>query len=183
LVQLFFLLVILSGCAPTLDKVLIYDKTHRIIDSDFLNFNGYYYSVTSVTFDSLCGKKCLNTVLPIFFYKDGTAITSGHHYNNDSVKSYYKTVKHFADYDWGSFKINGKEISVEFYWPNSGRWRYERYQMDGQITGDTITFTKYIERDCKSKNINYKYYFEPFEIKPDSSLSFLKQQKRFNKIK
>ena len=45
---------------------------------------------------------------------------------------------------------------------------------------DSIFFYSYVDRNSTIKNINYKYYFEPFGVKPDSSLSFIKNNKRFN---
>ncbi len=166
----------LTSCT-TYDKLLIYDKTHSFVDTKQLRFNGFYYCNFDLNVIDTCGSK---TVVPIFFYSDGTAFTSGHFCNLDSLKSYYKYCKKYPNFDWGSYKLDGNEIIVEFFWPNSGSWTYERYHMNGRIDGDSIFFYSYVDRNSTIKSINYKYYFEPFGAKPDSSLSFIKNNKRFN---
>ncbi len=171
-----FIFIFLIGCT-SYDKLLIYDKTHSIVETKLLRYNGFYYCNLEVKFNN---KNCSSKVLPIFFYSDGTAFTSGQFCNTDSIKGFYRKAKQHSAYDWGSYKINENEITVEFYWPNSGTNTYERYHMKGRIDHDSIFFYTLVDRHLISKSIKSTYYFEPFETKPDSSLSFIKTRKKFN---
>lgn len=175
--KILIFLFLLTGCSHY-DKLIVYDKKHTIIKSNLLRYDGFYYSNTVLPMND---EECPDKTLPLFLYADGTAYTSGQFCNKDSIMAFYGRIREFPRFNWGSFKFEGKEITVEFYWPNSSTRTYERYQMKGIVRKDTIIFNTYINRDFISKPINSMYYFNAFKIKPDSSQSFLKTNYRFNK--
>jgi hypothetical protein len=119
-----------------------------------------------------------------FFYTDGTVLygnsfssneLSFHEvkYSNGAHYNYAKNLKYY----WGIFKIEGNELLFERWYPSQPPLK--AYIRSGAILNDTtfIITEFYRMQGGQKTNVesrNEMYHFKVFNLKPDSTNSFVK---------
>ena len=98
------------------------------------------------------------------------------------LKEYFKSIIRSMNvlkqskFDWGLFNIEDNTIKIEHWLPAQGG--YPTLLRTGEILNDTtFVLTESIMRGkngATPKDINQTFYFKHFDIKPDSTNSFIK---------
>ena len=158
-----------------IEKIILDDKLSiekQSFSGKQLKTNGYYYFEKNNRFFS-----------NYFLYNDGTLLYGDGSFTNDEFlehelmfmdKTWINSVKNCKFY-WGLYKIEGKFIEFERWYPSSGG-PLHTYIKKGEIINDTtFIITKSMRSEGSEQQIeNDIYHFRKFSPKPDSTNVFIK---------
>lgn len=134
-----------------------------------LRLDGYYFGKYNETDGDI-----------LIFYRNGVMLYGGISNEADlgSKESSFADGSYHADavsdeYKWGVFRVSGNSFYYERHYPSTNSWLV--YVMEGNIENDTtIQITKSYRCDgSEFREKNRIFYFKQFNLKPDSTNSFV----------
>jgi len=137
-----------------------------------IKLNGYYYSVFS--FDTSSAEVYLLYQNGIFFDANSKDLDD---IKNNNVDLNLPDLAYQYKGFWGTYKINGNNIEIEYWLPQANHCVKLSYNK-GIILNDTtfkITYKKFSykgETDYE-ESVNEIFYFKQYSPKPDSTISFI----------
>lgn len=199
------ILIGVFGCSPRIydkEKLSLVNEPFQKADITFRT-DGYYYRIedyekgedSALTMEY--GKTKLCAITPIIFYGDGfvrksTFIHGIRPYKtlqekNDSIKAslldidksiinntFHVKIEN-TPWDWGLYRQNGREVSIQYYYNRYGNYRLREY--GGEALNDTTLVFRYEKEftdppgysDETEEEPEEIYHFRSLSVKPDSS--------------
>lgn len=163
--KLFFislLLLIFNACVLHYDKLSFYNSDFKP-DYGRLNLNGFYYG-------KILDDQLDTAYRAIFFYSDGTCSVSDALYYDSivMVKSFEEKVKNF---DAGAYRVFDDSLYIEYLHKNSLDWKVMRIDLKGVVDENKIDF--------KNTFLKSDFHFVKYQIKPDSTQTWLKTHRKY----
>ncbi len=163
------LLISFSSCFILKDDNLTLDR--NFYTGNDIRLDGYWW----MNFESIEPSMSI-----YFFYENGIALYGRALKNRDlevkekefSTESFKKLINK-AKPGWGVFEINSNKITFETWVPGNGGPLTTVIRSGEIINHQTFVITSHMHKGKKSIE-NDTFYFKKFDLKPDSTNSFIK---------
>jgi len=173
--SLLIIIISFPSCCiwPHYDDLQIYVKGYTPGFSQKLRMEGFYYTIDYGE-DNPAYK---GSVQPIFFYPDGSVACGVYYKNMDALLRKLPDVHVF----WGFYKITDDQLLIETVIPpDASICRGDRYTSTAQIDNDSLTIIDKVDSRGRLRfPIEKKYFFTPFQIKPDVQKNWIKTFEKY----
>lgn len=159
-----FIPLILTSCILWYDKMNI-KSNQTYTRSSELKMNGYYLGkVLDTNNDS--------AFQVIFFYRDGSVHITPVYYDSLQIQKDLVNYPKSFNQVWGFYQITRNDtIAIETIWQDIPSFRAYKDTMTGICYQNQIKFI--------DSNNQFTFHFVPFNIKPDSTMNWLKSHRKY----